>query len=1219
MKKILLILFVLFSVHSFGQVTESVTFDFTNPTSLNPSVSMADGVFEKNVFSTVFTNGPVSITFTDYGQGVVLNRSTIDYVCTLSLRQRASMTISISGTGYALSSINLTGSVGTIKEVSSSTKSWYAPDGTTKSITLHNGTEETFIQKIKVNYTRAAKQVNFIGVNFDTTEPISSFKSKELEFDQDITNVTSQSVKLYQLSSKNGKRLDDAVSDIVATISETNPKKVVVALKNNAEIKVDSYYELYVPAGTFKSVENSSNLEISVKFEISADRAVFNYDTALSPDPKEGTYPEFPTPIKLTYDRNAYVSEDNTAKVYPTNDPSNFYPLSLSAEGHNIIIDYSDDPLPEGDYTVEIARGSINNGFNASSPDYHYNPKITLHYTIENENKTLLATATALLGQGGVEKALLGYPSDDSKGRLALLAVLEKGTSATVAELKAAIEAYKAETAVRLPEAEKWYTMAAVNKNKEALYLRYYDGNIQLTSQKNNASSFKAVKNGNALSFATADGKYFHVKDVAEDETTQLNLSAESAVYGLTIERMNVDGEQYGLLTLKDGNYAAVAFGTVNLTPASGNQVQFGEQISSGFSFTESEPEQNMVHPAVSFVENSVSRAGISLVLVVENVDDAILNGNAAPYFTKDGSKVDFDGTILTKSQDHHTQFFVNTTGLTSGNYTLVLPKGTFTCYKDGILAADIDLSCSFRVGSSSEDNLTGFVEDFHFICYQTQIRTSISSIKDKDLEELYLFSYGNEEIGGIYADPTQPVYIVQAQTDGAIAKGHFEPYPTFSEDTGFENNVMAIKLVMDEPLQEGGLSNAAGYYGYKILAGTVGDRNFKRYLEGDPTVSKSDCHVNKLDYSITFYVDNAAATTQYPSSDVLTEARRLLEKTGVGYPAENSASRSVLKRKTEYIVGDDEEYKGYINDFYNEENVEKPVAGKYYKVYAIDDDGWKAYLSFDGTYVGITSDATKATGLKMVANTNGSYSFVTGNGLYMKQLSNEFNTSSYYDASDNDITLKKLKIDGVDAKKTFGLFSMKIGNTYAFVDVKDSKIIEAESELADFNSEKTCAFMFEEVAQADIPVPAFEPVLSPESGSEVSNLDELRIICVGTGDVTVVDQSLIKLTSTKGTVYHPTEVNVRSNRIELKFPELEVGLTYFLNIAKGAFTYKFAELPQTIEQIDAIYTIVPTGISSVSIDELDGSIYDLQGRKVEGTNLKSGIYIKNGKKVYIK
>jgi hypothetical protein len=87
----------------------------------------------------------------DYGMGVVLNRT--NNVYTLSLRQRAAMEVSV-GDGYVLRSVSADGAIGTIKEMSSSFKNWYAHDNKTTSATFHNGTEETFIKSLTVNYCK---------------------------------------------------------------------------------------------------------------------------------------------------------------------------------------------------------------------------------------------------------------------------------------------------------------------------------------------------------------------------------------------------------------------------------------------------------------------------------------------------------------------------------------------------------------------------------------------------------------------------------------------------------------------------------------------------------------------------------------------------------------------------------------------------------------------------------------------------------------------------------------------------------------------------------------------------------------------------------------------------------------------------------------------------------------------------------------------------------
>jgi hypothetical protein len=88
-------------------------------------------------------------------------------------------------------------------------------------------------------------------------------------------------------------------------------------------------------------------------------------------------------------------------------------------------------------------------------------------------------------------------------------------------------------------------------------------------------------------------------------------------------------------------------------------------------------------------------------------------------------------------------------------------------------------------------------------------------------------------------------------------------------------------------------------------------------------------------------------------------------------------------------------------------------------------------------------------------------------------------------------------------------------------------------------------------------------------------------------------------------------------NAFIVDIAKLPQSTRYTLSIEQGAFTFSFAREPREIGGFIAIYDNV-TGITSIYVDVTDEPLYDLQGRKVSG-NLKSGIYIKNGKKVYIK
>ena len=182
-------------------------------------------------------------------------------------------------------------------------------------------------------------------------------------------------------------------------------------------------------------------------------------------------------------------------------------------------------------------------------------------------------------------------------------------------------------------------------------------------------------------------------------------------------------------------------------------------------------------------------------------------------------------------------------------------------------------------------------------------------------------------------------------------------------------------------------------------------------------------------------------------------------------------------------------------------------------------------------------------------------------------------------------------------------------------MNVKDAKILAAESSLSDFNLNKSCAFMFEEVDKQSIPAPEIQAIVS-NPASEDESLYVVRITFLGAKDLALANESLIKMMDTKNNVIRPRAngITIKDNRVDIEFEGIETGVNYFFNVAKGAFTYTFADIVREVGQVDSVLT----GITTIYVDVTDEPLYDLQGRKVSG-NLKSGIYIKNGKKVYIK
>ena len=159
---------------------------------------------------------------------------------------------------------------------------------------------------------------------------------------------------------------------------------------------------------------------------------------------------------------------------------------------------------------------------------------------------------------------------------------------------------------------------------------------------------------------------------------------------------------------------------------------------------------------------------------------------------------------------------------------------------------------------------------------------------------------------------------------------------------------------------------------------------------------------------------------------------------------------------------------------------------------------------------------------------------------------------------------------------------------------------------------------MFEEVDKQSIPVPEIQAIVS-NPASEDESLYVVRITFLGAKDLALADESLTSiwmLDTNTNNVIRPRAngITIKDNYVDIEFEGIENGVKYTFFVEKGAFTYTFAD---TVREIGSVFSGL-TGITTIYVDVTDEPLYDLQGRKVSG-NLKSGIYIKNGKKVYIK
>ena len=1217
MKKILLLLLTFVSIHVYSQRFGTAEFDFLNAETLNGSggftVPTSPGEFM--ILNNTFTKGPVSISFSTAGNGAALrcdstykighvdetiefdkNKDTLS--CSLVIRGHGEMIIKIHGNGYSLSSVEFGGSIGDLSNINSTSRKWTASSGTETEVRFMNGTQHTSITSIKVTYIRPPEEVQLWSSTPKNGGKVTSFSEMNLEFNLPVTIVNPKGFTLYELDD-----FDDQISEsekpLTAYVSDENEN--VLILRSEEEIREDGKYEVVIDAGAIKNVDNSLNAKMNIVFTVEIERNTLKY-SSISLDPDAGSIPQIPETIILTYEQKVKVVSNNGC-VLQKEGTETYIQLYLEPVGQEVHIHPTDGEISTpGRWILRIPEESISNGNNVTSKTYRYNPEIKLVYTIENELSILRKDAEELLTLGGGNHVLVGYPSEGSNGRTLLMNVLSDVNQASVDDYKEAIEAYYNETDVLLPQSEKWYKIAAVD-NGNALYLVHKNGEITLTPDIQQASSFKTkTVGGDTKSFAFMvygdDDNYLHIGEMGPNSH---NLSVQPDIPQFTLSKLSVEGKKLvGLLKMEDGEGQSAA-------------VQFPYSLSKGFTFVESSEEDNMPLPSAKLSSGSINKPGDPLTLTISGVGKVELADNTKPYFKKGDEVVSYGGDIL-KATNDSTLFQVNTNGLSAGKYTLYVPAGTFA-YKNKV--KDVDVILGFEIKGNNTEGPNFNYSYSKYNCYQ-YLQKNVNNMISEDMNDITLFAYVPDDYTDMIPNPAKKIEIMKYRTLSIVGTGHFEIDSTFSERTQIEG-VKAIRLKLDKDFVLGDLKNEPGLYLCYIPEATFGDANFGEYLKDPTSVRPEDCIVNSASSSIQFNIDDGNALNS-PTPETFELAKKLSETHGVGYPSQYSEARKDLDAKIEYVQGGEARYQQIINNFYKEKDVEMPSDGVYYRVTAVsDNENSIAYLTYDGNEVGLTDDVKKATGFKAIVNEDGSYLLQTGDGWYFKQISEAGNVSVTPTAA-NNITFEKLSIDGVEAKTTFGTLSIKAEKQYMNVDIANLTFLAPSEKPDHIDVKQTNAFKLEEIDKTQIYVPEVSISFNKNYGDYVESLKSLIVTFVGATKVDLADKSKIKLNS-------PTAQNVgkieviptdRGNEFTLSFSNLPESPSYTLDIRDGAFTFTFADVTYPIEGDAILINIGPTGISGITITESDESVYDLQGRKVSG-NLKSGIYIKNGKKVYIK
>lgn len=1211
MKKILLLLLAFVSIQVYSQRTGTVEFDFSNPETLHGSgnFTVPTDPGETLINYYTFTEGQVSLSFSTAGNGCAINcihdyeKNTNSY--TLVVRGHGEMIIKIQGKGYALQTVKFDGAIGNLDNVNSAFKRWDASTDSETEIRFRNGTQHTAIRKLIVTYTRPAEDVILRSSKPNANKAVPSFSEMSLNFNLPVNIENPDGFTLYKLD-ENRNQISNTKKSLEASVSPGSDGSVLI-LKSPELIQEDGNYEVVIQPNALRNVDNSLNSKMSVFFTIEIERNTLNY-TSINPEPHDESIPELPETIILSFGQNVSLDRNKAIDAVLHKENTNKYiQVYLNAKGSDVQITYNNDgALTEpGRWILTIPEGAITNG--SSSPkNLFFNPTYNFVYTIENELSIMQKLAEALFANSGGDQVHVGYPVKGSNGRKMLESILSSDKQPSVEDYNDAIDAFCNEVNVLLPQPEKWYKIAGVHDG-DTLYLKHQDGRISLTRDVQSASAFKTkvTENGSKV-FAFMIGHSDNYLHIGELGSNGHNLSVLSNIPQFSLSKFSIIGKNIaGLLKMEiEGGKSA--------------NIQFEDGLSAGFMFVEASEEDNLLKPLAKLSSTTIDNSGENLFLTILNVGNMKIADSTKPYFMKDNQPISYRSDVLIATNDS-TKFQVNIDGLPLGVYTLVVPAGTFEYTNKKLAVKDETHTLAFEIKGNIVDGRPNFDYSYSYNVLQ-YISKNVNNMTSPDINDITLFAYVPDEYSDMIPDPTKTVEILKSRTLSVVATGHFEVYQ--DKDALAQYNikgVKAIRLKLDKPFVLGDLKNDPGQYLCYIPEATFGDANFGKYLEDPTSVRPEDCIVNCASSSFQFMIDDANALNT-PTKETFELAKKLSETYGVGYPSKNSVARKALDAKIDYVQGGEEVYQNIIKNFYAEKDVEMPAEETYYRVTAISDKNDKAYLTYDGLDVGLTNDINKATGFKAVANEDGIFLLQTGDGRYFKQISEAGNVS-VTPSSANNITLAKFAIESMEAKSTFGMLSIKAENQYMSVDISKLAFLNPSDKPDNFDVEHTNAFILEVIDKSQISAPSVSMNFSIAYGENVESLKTMVLTFKGASKVDLADKSEIMLNSETAQNVGKIEVIPmpdKGNEFILSFSELPESPSFTLLISKGAFTFTFADVVHEIKGGSTLIKIGTTGISGIYVDESDEPVYDLQGRKVSGV-LKSGIYIKNGKKVYIK
>ena len=570
-----------------------------------------------------------------------------------------------------------------------------------------------------------------------------------------------------------------------------------ILLKPNNPVATDDTIDIHIPAGCFANSSNYRNAELNYNFFVRAKRTTLNYDTIM---PKPGNVKTLPDSITIVFPTPVVLKENAKTVVVYRDDEADFAAdVSLSeSDSYRVFITHKGNITKEGVYRFEIPEGLFHKTFYGTETEEvndRWNEAFDIEYTIggqpdepepepQPEDSETMKTAKQLLTVSGV-----GYPSEDAPSRTALKNLTEAEETPADDDIKAAIQAFYAETKVTLPTKDEWYQIVGVNSENDCIYVTLEDEGTRASVSKDKAKAamFQAVAvddEANTVVFATKDGKYLHVLSALPnyDMTLVSNLTDEqSDVNKLVFDKFTAqslnneeitDSIMFGKFTMKgqlgknqrtgtdDEAYACLNYtnqGSISTEAHNDNEL-FLFDVNNSHAFIikpASEPTEDLITPVVSLEKDSIGTDTETLKLFFYNVEKVLLKDVSKAYFKlqgKDGKVASTATTIITAIDNVDNEFLIHVNGLSKDSYELVMPVGTFDFSKNVTPVKDMELVVAFHFGTGggitpgpNPDNPfpNGFIP-YNYASWLQEVERGeahIDYIADYELNDFILFS----------------------------------------------------------------------------------------------------------------------------------------------------------------------------------------------------------------------------------------------------------------------------------------------------------------------------------------------------------------------------------------------------------------------------------------------------------------------------------------------